>query len=309
MKRCIILAGGGGFLGHALANYFLKRDREIIVLTRRPHERADGVREVEWDAEHLGEWIKCLDGAETVINLTGRSVDCRYNEKNCREIISSRVNSTRAIGIAIDHVAHPPRIWLNASSATLYKHSFDKPMDENGETGATPEAKDEFSVDVIRQWESALDDVKTPATRKIALRITLVFGKSGGVFPVLRRLAKFGLAGAMGGGRQMVSWIHEEDFCRAVEWIISRENLSGPINLAAPGPLSNREMMRLIRKACGVPIGLPATKWMLEAGAFFLRTETELLIKSRFVVPGKLTASGFQFQFPDLHGALADLCK
>ena len=309
MKRCIILAGGGGFLGTALAGRFAARDDEVIVLTRTPHGRSDGAREIAWDAKSVGEWAQFLDGAELVVNLTGKSVDCRYTKENRRLIIASRVDSTRAIGEAISKCKTPPRVWLNASSATLYKHSFDKPMDENGETGATPEARDEFSVDVIRQWEGALDEAKTPATRKIALRITLVFGKSGGVFPVLRRLAKFGLAGAMGGGRQMVSWIHEEDFCRAVEWIAAHENLSGPINLAAPGPLSNREMMRLVREACGAPFGLPAAKWMLEVGAFFLRTETELLIKSRYVVPGRLLASGFQFQFPDMCGALVDLCK
>ena len=182
-------------------------------------------------------------------------------------------------------------------------------MDESGETGATPEAKDEFSIEVIRQWERALDEARTPKTRKVALRITLVLGKDGGVFPVLRRLARFGLGGKMGSGRQFVSWIHEKDFCRAVEWIIANENLNGAINLAAPNPLPNVETMRLIREACGAPFGLPATEWMLEVGAFFLRTETELILKSRRVVPGKLLASGFQFQFPELRGALKDLCE
>jgi len=309
VKRKIVLAGGSGFLGRALSKHFLKRDYEIIVLTRSPKTRNDGVTEFEWDAEHLGEWIKFLEDAEAVINLTGKSVDCRYTEENRRKLISSRVNSTRAIGAAINHVLRPPKIWLNASSATLYKHSFDKPMDEDGETGATPEAKDEFSIEIIRQWENALNEARTPKTRKVALRISLVFGKSGGVFPIFRKLAKFGLAGAQGSGKQFVSWIHEEDFCRAVEWILANENLSGAINVSAPGALPNRETMRLIREACGAPFGLPATEWMLEVGAFFLRTETELLIKSRYVAPGKLPASGFQFQFPELRRALADLCK
>jgi uncharacterized protein (TIGR01777 family) len=182
-------------------------------------------------------------------------------------------------------------------------------MDENGETGATPEAKDEFSIEVIREWERALSEARTPATRKVALRITLVFGAKGGVFPVLRRLARFGLGGRMGSGRQFVSWIHSEDFCRAVEWLIARDDLSGPVNLAAPNPLPNREMMRLLREACGAPFGLPATEWMLEVGAFFLRTETELILKSRRVVPGRLLASGFQFKFPKLDEALKDLTR
>jgi uncharacterized protein len=309
MKQRMVLAGGSGFLGHALAKYFLKRDYEIRVLTRSPQHRNDGVMEIKWEAGHSGDWIQCLDGAEAVINLTGKSVDCRYTPKNRSELISSRVNSTRAVGMAIGQVAKPPRVWLNASSAAIYQHSFGTPIDENGETGATPEAKDEFSIEIIRKWESALNEAPTPGTRKVALRITLVFGRDGGVFPVFRRLAKFGLAGSQGSGRQFVSWIHEEDFCRAVEWIVTQGALSGAINLAAPNPLPNRETMRLIRQSCGAPFGLPATKWMLEIGAFFLRTETELLVKSRNVAPGRLLASGFKFQFPELRDALADLCK
>jgi uncharacterized protein (TIGR01777 family) len=306
MKR-IILAGGSGFLGNALAKMFLAKNCEVAVLTRSPRERSDAAKEIPWDAKSPGEWTKFLDGADVVINLTGRSVDCRYTEKNRRDIISSRVDSTRAIGEAIARCANPPRVWLNASSATLYKHTFNRAIDENGEIGATPEAKDEFSIEVIRKWENALNEARTPRTRKIALRITLVFGADGGVFPVLRRLARFGLGGRMGNGRQIVSWIHIEDFCRAVEWIIEHENLSGPINLAAPNPVTNAEMMKFFRDACGAPFGLPATEWMLEIGAFFLRTETELILKSRNVVPGKLSASGFEFQFPFLRDAIQNL--
>jgi uncharacterized protein (TIGR01777 family) len=244
-----------------------------------------------------------------VVNLTGKSVDCRYHKENRREILASRVDSTRVLGKAISQAARPPRVWLNASSATLYKHSFDTPRDEEGATGSTPEAHDAFSIGVIRQWERALDEAPTPATRKVALRIALVLGRDGGVFPVFRRMARLGLAGTMGSGRQLVSWVHEEDLCRAVEWVVARDNLIGPINLASPNPLSNRDMMRLVRKTCGVPLGLPATKWMLEIGAFFLRTETELLLKSRYVVPGRLQSSGFQFSHPALDGALTNLCN
>jgi hypothetical protein len=307
MKRRIILAGGSGFLGNALARKFTAAGDDAIVLTRSPKNRNDGVREVSWDAKTLGDWAAHVDGADVVFNLTGKSVDCRYTEKNRRAIIESRVNSTRSVGEAIARCAKPPRVWLNASSATLYKHVFDRAMDENGETGSTSEAKDEFSIEVIRQWERALDEAPTPNTRKVALRITMVFGPDGGVFPVLRRLARFGLGGKLGSGEQYVSWIHAEDFCRAIEWIIEREDLSGPVNLAAPNPLTNAEMMRAVRKACGAPFGLPATEWMLEIGAFFLRTETELILKSRRVVPGKLSASGFQFHFPNLENALQNL--
>src|ERR1700733_4737447 len=203
MKR-IILAGGSGFLGQALAKQLLKNGCEVIVLTRSPRERSDGAQEIAWDAKSPGDWVKFLDGAEAVINLAGKSVDCRYTEANRKAIIASRVDSTRVLGEAIAKCKQPPRVWLNSSSATLYKHTFDTPMDESGETGATPAAKDEFSIEVIRQWERALDEARTPATRKVTLRITLVFGKDGGVLPVLQRLARFGLGGNMGSGRQYV---------------------------------------------------------------------------------------------------------
>jgi uncharacterized protein len=307
MSKRIVLAGGSGFLGKSLAEKFLQQNYEVIILTRLPRARNDAAKEIAWDAKSIGDWTKWIDGAEVVINLTGKSVDCRYNKKNRHAIISSRVDSTRVIGEAISKCKSPPRVWLNSSSATIYKHTFDKPMDESGETGATPEAHDEFSIEVIRKWERALDEAQTPATRKIALRITMVFGKDGGVFPVLRRLTRFGLGGKMGGGRQFVSWIHADDFIRAIEWVIANENLSGAINFAAPNPLPNRDMMRLMREAGKASFGLPATEWMLEIGAVFLRTETELILKSRRVVPGKLLASGFQFQFPDLRDALENL--
>jgi len=307
MRRRIILAGGSGFLGTALARKFTSRGDDIIVLTRSPEERNDGVREVAWDAKNLGDWVALVDGADVVINLNGRSVDCRYTERNRQAIISSRVDSTKAVGEAIARCSKPPRVWLNASSATIYKHTFDRAADESGETGATAEAKDEFSLEVIRQWEQALHEAVTPGTRKVALRTTMVLGPGSGVFPVLRRLARFGLGGKMASGKQYMSWIHQEDFCRAIEWLIDHDELSGPINLAAPNPVTNTEMMRLMRKTCGIPFGLPATRWMLEIGAVFLRTETELIIKSRRVIPGKLFASGFQFHFPEVENALRNL--
>jgi len=309
MKR-IVLAGGSGFLGSVLAKHFRGLGWQVIVLTRSPKPRTDGVREVAWDARTVGDWARELDGADVVVNLTGRSVDCRYNEKNRRVIIASRVDSTRAVGAAIAGSASPPGVWLNSSSATLYLHTFDTPMDENGPVGATPAAKDEFSIEVIRQWERAFDEATTPKTRKVALRTTMVLGEySNSVFPVLRRLTRFGLGGRMGSGRQFVSWIHELDFSRAVEWLIEHEDISGPVNICAPHPLPNAEMMRLFRELCGVPFGLPAAEWMLEIGAFFLRTETELIIKSRRVIPGKLMVSGFEFKFPEMRKALRALAK
>ncbi len=303
----IILAGGSGFLGQSLSKELRQRNYDVVVLTRSPRERSDGVEEVLWDAKNIGDWTTLVDGAEVVINLAGKSVDCRYNEPNRKAIIGSRVNSTRILGVAIAKCKQPPRVWLNSSSATIYKHTFDRMMDEFGETGATTEAKDEFSIEVIREWERALEEARTPATRKVAMRITMVFGKDGGVFPVLRRLARLGLGGKMGSGRQFVSWIHITDFLRVVEWLIANDELTGPVNIAAPNPLPNYEMMKFIREMCGVPFGLPATEWMLEVGAFFIRTETELIIKSRRAVPGRLLTSGFKFQFPELSGALKNL--
>jgi hypothetical protein len=262
-----------------------------------------------WDGKSLGEWAKLVDGADVVVNLAGRSVNCRYHARNRRLILESRVNSTRVLGEAIAQCAQPPRVWLNASTATIYKHSIDRPMDEaTGEIGATPEANDAFSVEVARAWEQALNQARTPDTRKVALRTAMVLGNGrNSVLPVLRLFARFGLGGKMASGRQFVSWIHEVDFCRAIEWLIAREDFIGPVNLAAPNPVPNREMMECVREVCRAPFGLPATRWMLELGAFFLRTETELIIKSRRVVPTRLMAAGFQFRFPHLREALVDL--
>ncbi len=317
----IILAGGSGFLGGELVKHFTALGWSVVIITRSPNSRTDGVREIAWDAKSLGDWIYELEGATAVVNLTGRSVDCRYNAKNRREIMDSRVHSTRVVGEAIARCKTPPRVWLNSSTATLYQHTFGKPHDESSlEMDSATDAKDAFSVEVAHAWERALfeemegrlvtSSPTKPVTRRVALRTSMVLGLGrNSVFPVLRRLTKFGLGGRQGSGKQFVSWIHIEDFCRAIEWIIAHDELSGPINQCAPNPLPNAEMMKLFREVCRVPIGLPATEWMLEIGAFFLRTETELIFKSRRVVPGKLVASGFEFRFAEFRNALVDLEK
>lgn len=316
MKK-LILAGGSGFLGGELARHFKKLDWDIVIPTRSPNSRKDGVREIAWDAKTLGGWTSELEGASAVVNLTGRSVDCRYTAKNRREIMDSRVNSTRVVGEAIALCKTPPAVWLNSSTATVYQHTFGKPHDESSrEMDSATDAKDAFSVEVAQAWERALFDESSQSlltsaatkTRKVALRTSMVLGLGrNSVFPVLRRLTKFGLGGRQGSGKQFVSWIHVADFCRAVEWIIAHDELSGPINQCAPNPLPNAEMMKCFREVCKMPIGLPATEWMLEIGAFFLRTETELIFKSRRVVPGRLLASGFEFRFPTFRDALVDL--
>ncbi|MCW5557554.1 MAG: TIGR01777 family oxidoreductase, partial [Verrucomicrobiae bacterium] len=249
-----------------------------------------------------------LEGVDAVINLSGRSVDCRYTDRNRRLILDSRIESTRVLGEAIAACRQPPAVWMNASTATIYRHSFDRPMDEaTGEIGATPEARDAFSIEVATAWEAALDRAATGAVRKVALRAAMVLGREGGVFPVLRRLVRLGLGGRMGTGRQYMSWIHAEDFCRAAAWILDHPGSRGPINLAAPEPVPNAAFMAAMRRHCGLPVGLPAARWMLEAGALVLRTETELILKSRRVVPGRLLAEGFRFRFPTLDSALEDL--
>jgi uncharacterized protein (TIGR01777 family) len=306
-SKRIVLAGGSGVLGNLLARALSGKGYEMIVLTRSPRGRAG---HVEWDARTLGAWKQELEGALAVINLTGRSVNCRYNAANRRAIIESRVLSTRVLGEAVAGCANPPSTWLNASTATIYKHSYARLMGESGEIAADKDAKDEFSVEVAQAWEQALAAAATPATRKIPLRISMVFTtEPGSVYPVLRRLVRLGLGGSMAGGRQYVSWIHHEDFCRAVEWILEHPLLDGPFNVAAPNPVTNREMMTIFRQVCGRRIGLPATRWMLEIGAFIMRTETELMLKSRRAVPGRLLNFGFQFRFPTFQSALEDMHK
>ena len=306
----IVLAGGSGFLGQTLATRFLDAQWDVVVLTRWLGRTAMAGRQVEWDGRTPGDWVKEVDGAVAVINLTGKSVNCRYHTRNRHEILESRVNSTRVLGQAIGQCAQPPQVWLNASTATVYRHTYGESWDETGETEASAEAKDRFSVEVAWAWERALHEASTPRTRKIAMRMAMVLGLGkNSVFPVLRRLTRLGLGGRMGNGRQFVSWMHESDYSRAVEWLIAHDDFSGPVNLVAPNPLPNAEMMRTLRQVCGVPFGLPATNWMLEIGAFVLRTETELLIKSRRVVPGRLVKSGFKFQFPTLRSAFEDLAK
>ncbi|PYV14429.1 MAG: TIGR01777 family protein [Acidobacteria bacterium] len=306
MKK-VVVAGGTGFLGRSLSTHLTARGYQPVILTRSPKTTND-IREIVWDGLTPGDWVHELEGAVAVVNLAGRSVDCRYHERNRRLIMESRVNSTRVIGEAIAKCKTPPPVWLNASTATIYKHTFGPPWNESGEIRGTSEAKDEFSVEVATAWERTLNEAQTPLTRKVAMRSALVLGaEKNSVFPVLRRLARLGLGGKMGDGRQFVSWIHQTDFCRAVEWLIAKENFNGPVNIAAPHPVTNREMMETFREICGVPVGLPAARWMLEVGAFVLRTETELVIKSRHVTPQRLIESGFAFQFPCLRQALKDL--
>lgn len=306
----IVLAGGSGQVGNILARHFHAGKHQVTVLSRSA--RSAPWRVVHWDGTSLGDWIAELEHADVLINLAGRSVNCRYNSANRREIKESRVQPTRLLGRALGQLAHPPRLWMNASTATVYRHSLDRAMDEEtGEIGGDELGAPStwrFSIDVATSWEEAFFAAVTPHTRKLALRSAVTMSPDrGGIFDTLLRLVRFGLGGRAGSGRQFVSWIHDADFCRAIEFLISQEEVNGVVNLAAPNPLSNREFMRALRHAWRTPIGLPASKWMLEIGAVFLRTETELILKSRCVVPGRLLDCGFHFQFPEWPTAAQDL--
>jgi uncharacterized protein (TIGR01777 family) len=308
----IVIPGGTGQVGTLLARAFQASGDEVVVLSRRPGSAP--WRVVAWDAATVGGWAAELEGAAAVLNLAGRSVDCRYNPENRREILESRVRSTRAVGEAIARAARPPRAWLQASTATLYAHRYDAPNDEAKGIlgGAEPEAPDtwRFSIEVARAWERAVDESPPAATRRVKMRTAMVMSPDrGGVFDVLLGLVRKGLGGRSGDGRQFVSWIHDQDLVAAVRWLIGRDGLVGPVNLAAPNPLPNADFMRILRQAWGMPIGLPAARWMLEIGAFFLRTETELVLKSRRVVPGRLIEDGFTFRFPAWPDAARDLCR
>lgn len=308
----IVLPGGSGQVGTLLARSFAAEGHEIVVLSR--HVSRAPWRVVGWDAATVGDWARELDGADVVINPAGRSVNCRYTPANRRAIMDSRVDSTRAVGVAIGQAQNPPRVWLQASTATIYAHRFDAPNDEaTGILGGTEPTVPEtwrFSIGVARAWERALDEAATPGTRKVALRSAMTMSPDpDGIFDVLLGLVRRGLGGTAGDGRQYVSWIHDQDFVRAIGWLIARDDIAGPVNLAAPGPLPYGAFMAALRRAAGVPVGLPATAWMLELGAIAMRTETELILKSRRVAPGRLLDAGFAFDYPTWPEAAQDLCR
>ncbi|UNZ21024.1 DUF1731 domain-containing protein [Streptomyces sp. 891-h] len=306
----VVLPGGTGQVGGVLRRALTAAGHEAVVLTRRPVR--DG--EVQWDGRTLGPWAEAVDGSDVVINLAGRSVSCRYTDENLRAMMDSRVDSARVVGEAIAAARKPPSVWLQMSTATLYAHRFDAPNDEatgaiGGDEPGVPDYW-AYSVRIARNWEREQERAATPHTRKVALRAAMVMSPDrGGVFDYLLWLTRLGLGGPVAGGAQYVSWIHDRDLVRAVEFLIARDDITGPVNLAAPDPLPQREFMRALRGAWGMPVGLPATRWMAEIGAFVLRTDTELLLKSRRVVPGRLTDAGFTFDHGAWPDAAADLVR
>lgn len=306
----IVIPGGSGQVGHILGRHFQAGGHEVVVLSRRVETAPWPV--VLWDGETRGKWTSVLEGSDVCINLAGRSVNCRYNPKNRRAIYESRVRSTRLLNEVIASLSHPPVVWINASTATIYRHALDRAMDdETGELGGNePGAPDtwNFSIEVAKAWEEAFFETATPRTRKVAIRSAMTFSPDrGGVFDVFLRLVRLGLGGTQGPGNQFVSWIHEADFARAIDWLIGREEFTGTVNVAAPNPIPNRDFMRLLREAWGYRVGLPAPRWMLEIGTFLMRTESELVLKSRRVVASRLRDSGFTFLFPEWAEAARDL--
>lgn len=311
----VVIAGGTGHLGRLLAGALgsMGAGHEVVIVSRRTDVQVPGAERVaQWDGRTMGAWTSEVDGADAVVNLAGRSVSCRYTRENLREMMASRVDSADAVGEAIARAARPPRAWLQMSTATIYAHTYDLPNDEATGVlgGGEPGIPDywAFSVDIARNWERAQAAAPTPATRKVALRTSIVMAPGrGGAFDALLRLARFGLGGPVAGGRQYMSWIHGHDFVRAVAFLLDRDDVLGPVNLASPNPLPFGAFMAGLRDAAGVRLGLPATAWMARLGAFVLRSDAELLLKSRRVVPGRLLDAGFTFDYPDWPAAARDL--
>jgi uncharacterized protein (TIGR01777 family) len=310
-----VIPGGSGQVGRVLARHFLALGHHVSVLTRSPYSAP--WQTVHWDGATDGPWIDALNGSDVCINLTGRSVNCRFTAENCAEVYNSRIGSTLLLNRVIAGLASPPRLWLNASTATIYRHALDRELDEaTGELGGNEwiskraPATWTFSIQVAKDWEAAFFATPTPRTRKVAMRSAITFSAApGNAFAILLNLVRAGLGGKQGNGRQFVSWIHELDFARAVEFLIDREELDGPVNIAAPHPIPNREFMQAFRDAWGMPNGLPAPAFLIELAAFFLRTESELVLKSRRVVPGRLLQAGFLFEFRNWPEAADDLVR
>lgn len=303
MKNKLIIAAGTGFLGNVLIDYLKNKYEQIVILTRSEPKFQDNVKYVNWNAKTLNGWEKELENADVLINLTGKSVDCRYTEKNKAEILNSRIESTKVLNEAVLQCKNPPKHWLNSSTSTIYIHSENKQMtEENGDIG------NDFSMTVAKKWEEEFFNTKTPNTKKTALRTSIVLGKNGGAFIPLKKLTQFGFGGKQGNGNQFISWIHELDFARAIDFIIQKE-LEGKINIVSPKPIKNKEFMKELQKAIKIPFGLPTPKLILKLGAKIIGTESELVLKSRNVIPEVLLQNGFEYEYPEIEKTFKNLLK
>ncbi len=292
-----MIAGAGGFIGQYLSARFRGSGDTVFTIGRAGADARWG------DAEAIG---ALLDGSDILINLAGKSVNCRYSRKNMAAIFSSRLLTTAELGVAVQSVAHPPKVWFNASTATIYRHADDLAMtDEAGELGSG------FSVNVATAWEREFFAHAREGVRQVALRMAIVLGDGSALTPLVR-LTRLGLGGSQFGGktkgaRQRFSWIHIDDVYRAIEFLYAHPDLGDTVNLSSPGPVENRELMATLRRVLGARFGVPLFGWMLELGAFAIRTESELLLKSRWVLPTRLLGAGFEFEFPSLEGALRNI--
>lgn len=299
----IIIAAGTGFLGNILSTFFKEKGHELLLFTRGESKTVGNIKQIHWDAKTITGWEKELEQADVLINLTGKSVDCRYNETNKKEILSSRIESTHILNQAILACKNPPKHFINASTSTIYNHSEEMQMDEyTGEIG------DDFSMNVAKTWEKSFFETQTPQTLKTALRTSIVLGKKGGAFVPIKNLTAMGFGGTQGNGCQFISWIHETDFAHAVAFCIEKE-LEGVVNIVSPTPIRNKDFMKLLRKEMHIKIGVPISKRMLEIGAKIIGTETELVLKSRNVVPERLIQNGFEFHYQDLSKAFQNLLQ
>ena len=300
-KIRVVIAGGSGFIGRALAKELLARDYEVVVLTRSPRKQTNCAIEVLWDGEHAGEWIQFLDGAEAVINLSGRNIKCRYTPENLHELVESRVNSVNAIGAAIHHAAHPPRVWVQAGAIGFYGDPKDRLRDENSPVGS------DTLAGICQPWEAAFNSAPAPGTRRVLLRIGFVLGRDGGALPVLASLTKWFLGGTAGNGQQFISWIHLADLSRMFIEVIERDGLAGTFNAAGPNPATNREFMRELRRALHRPWSPPAPEWAVKLCSRLMGAEPSLALAGCRVAPKRFLEAGFKFQFPELPGALKDI--
>jgi len=300
MKR-IILAGGSGFVGQALAPVLVANDYEVVVLGRGAAHRRDGVDYLQWNGETVADWANAIDGAEAIVNLMGRNINCRHTPENRREIVRSRVDSVRALGEAISHCAIPPKAFVQTSGIGYYGDTGDHAIDEDASHG------NDFPAEVCRQWEGAFEALDLPATRKVVLRLGVVLGRDGGALPMLEKLTRFFLGGAVGSGRQFISWIHVADVVRIFASAIEQPDLTGVFNATSPAPMTNAEFMRELRRVLHRPWSPPVPAPLARAGAWLMGTEGDLALLSSRCIPRRFLEHGFQFQFPNLPDALADL--
>jgi uncharacterized protein len=300
-KKRIVIAGGSGFIGSALAEEWYARNGEVVVLSRSPRKRNDGIIEAEWNGTQLGEWIQHLDGAEAVVNLVGKNIKCRHTEENVRELTESRVSAVRIIGQAMDHVKTPPRVWVQASAIGFYGDRGDKICDENSLNG-----KDTLA-DICRQWENSFHAAYVPKTRKVLLRIGFVLGRNGGALPILARMTRWFLGGSAGNGEQFISWIHLDDLTKIFCESIARQDWTGIFNAGGPKPVTNAELMRELRRTLHRPWSPPAPAWAVKLGSRLMGVEPSLALAGCRVEPKRLKEAGFQFQFPELGPALKEM--